>query len=234
MSWGLALETAASVGAVAIGRGDAVFESVAFTGRRAHAVELLPTIEALCRRHAVEPSAIDAVYVSCGPGSFTGLRIGITAARMLAFSVGARVVPVPTLDVIAQQADAVATPPDRVVVMLDAKRRRVYAAAFRRVEGVYLAEGAAAEVDPARFLADQPRPCAVLGDGVAEHRAVVEASGVGLLPDALGAARAATVYRLGAARATSIADVDPRDVVPTYVRRPEAEERWARRHRADR
>ena len=107
-------------------------QSFAEVGR--HAVDFLPAVDAMCRAHGVTPADIGQVFVSAGPGSFTGLRIGITAARMIALAVGARLVGVPTLEVIAQNAADQAEPPGRVVVMIDAKRNRVYAATFVRGE----------------------------------------------------------------------------------------------------
>ena len=131
-TYALAFETSSAQGCVALGCGPKVLEAARFTKARAHAAEFLPTIDALCRAHDAEPQRIEWVFVSAGPGSFTGLRIGITAARMIALAVGARVVAIPTLEVIAQNALDSPTPPDQVAVILDAKRRRVYSATFAR------------------------------------------------------------------------------------------------------
>src|SRR5262245_35991840 len=100
----LAFETSGALGSVALGRGQAVLGVRRFTRPRAHAVEFAPAVDALCREHGVITTSIAFVFVSAGPGSFTGLRIGITAARIMAMAVGARVVALPTLEVIAQNA----------------------------------------------------------------------------------------------------------------------------------
>ena len=102
--YGLAFETSGALGAVALGRGPDVLDVRQFSGPRRHAVEFLPTIDAICRSNAVTASQIERVYVSSGPGSFTGLRIGVTAARMISLANDARIVAVPTLEVIAQNA----------------------------------------------------------------------------------------------------------------------------------
>jgi tRNA threonylcarbamoyladenosine biosynthesis protein TsaB len=257
----LALETSGAMGSVALGRGEDVLDARSFSAPLRHAIEFLPTVEALCRTYDARPEDIGRVYVSIGPGSFTGLRIGVTAARMIAFagrqyahSSHARqparpadspdqhgpmpsaadapvtLVPVPTLDVIAQNAFALADPPPHLVVMLDAKRKRVYGAAFERKGSRYVATSEPAELDPASFLSGQPRNCGVIGEGVHQHRPVVEASGLDILPDSLYTPGAETVYRLGLELAKAGHLVHSRDLVPLYIRPPEAEEKWQARH----
>ncbi len=134
---------------------------------------------------------------------------------------------------IAQNAASDDSPPERVVAMVDAKRRRVYADAFVRDDsGVYGSVAEPMEVDPAAILAKQPAGCAVVGEGVAKYRDVVEKSGLRILPDSLGTPRAEVVYELGSRAAVAELPINPRDLVPTYVRLPEAEERWAQRQAA--
>ena len=229
--YGLAFETSCAVGSVAIGRGAEVLETRTLTRPKAHAVEFLPTVKALCETHHVEPSSIQRVYVSAGPGSFTGLRIGVTAARMIALGVDARVVAVPTLEVIAQNALEIDPPPPRVAVVLDAKRNCVYTAAFVHHDGAYVPTCDAIEADPFAFLSAQPDDCAVLGEGIAYHRAAIEKSSRPILPQSLYRPRAETVYRLGFERAERGEFSDRRNLVPTYIRPPEAEDVWERKQR---
>jgi tRNA threonylcarbamoyladenosine biosynthesis protein TsaB len=236
-SYALAFETSGAIGSVAIGQGADVLETRAFTRPLRHANEFLPTVDALCRTYAVEPARIGMIHVSIGPGSFTGLRIGVTAARMLALAAErggrapVRITAIPTLEVIAQNALRSAEPAPHVAVVLDAKRGRVYGALFALRNDAYVPVCDAAEVDPSRFLSACPPDTAVLGDGVRVHRVVVEASGRVTLPESLFAAEAETTYRLGMRRAERGGAVAPRDLVPLYVRPPEAEERWLMRNR---
>ncbi len=229
----LAFETSSPLGSVALGRGGDVLDTRTFTAPLRHAIEFLPTIEALCRTFNVR--RIGVVHVSIGPGSFTGLRIGVAAARTLALAAvrsgnpPVRLVPVPTLNVIAQNALDVSEPPPLVAVMLDAKRRRVYAARFVRKGRAYAAASETSEQDPAAFLSQCLPGTSVLGNGARVHSAIVEDSGHAMLPEHLHAPRAETTYRLG----TSLADeglyVEAHDLVPLYIRPPEAEERWLKR-----
>ncbi len=228
--YALALETSGVHGGLALGRAARIIGTCRFHGPRKHATHFLPAIQALCRTHSVDPADVGLVLVSIGPGSFTGLRIGVTAARMLALANEATVVGVPTLEVIAQRAAEALNPPERVVVILDAKRQRVYAATFQRSDTRYLPESSPAEVEPAAFLATLDPCCAVTGDGVSCHQQAVATSGLLVLPQSLFAPRAETVYSLGLARVQQGEVRDRRMLVPLYVRPPEAEERWQQRH----
>src|SRR5689334_12051893 len=98
----LALETSGRTGSVALVEvGNVVAEDQFPHGLR-HAAGLVPMIDRLCRERGWAPGDVDEVYVSAGPGSFTGLRVGITVAKTLALATGARVVAVPTADVLAR------------------------------------------------------------------------------------------------------------------------------------
>src|SRR5688500_8967170 len=98
----LAIETSTRVGSVTLGRGDEVVQTVEMPEQRRHTVDLMPTIDKLCQRHSLAPADIGEMYVSVGPGSFTGLRIGIATAKALAQVLGMRLIAVPTLEVVAQ------------------------------------------------------------------------------------------------------------------------------------
>jgi tRNA threonylcarbamoyladenosine biosynthesis protein TsaB len=99
---------------------------------RRSAQALAPALDDVLRQAGWKPRDVQLVAVTVGPGSFTGLRIGVTTAKTLAYAVGADIIGVNTLEVIACQ-----TPIDvsRVAVAIDAQRRQVYAAEFTRTEG---------------------------------------------------------------------------------------------------
>ncbi len=230
--YGLAVETSCSIGSVAIGCSGRLLQEHSFSGPRKHATEFVATIDTLCRAQGILPEQIGEVYVSYGPGSFAGLRIGVTAARMIAFAHGATLVPTPTLDVIAQNARTLSPRPEHVVVMLDAKRKRVFAAAYDLTGGAYVAHSAAAELDPVAFLAEQPSGCLVLGEGALVYRGAAEAAGLPIADDSRHVPQASVVYQIGYALAREGKTVPSRELVPLYIRPPEAEEQWAVRHGA--
>ena len=197
-AYGLAFETSGMQGSVALGRGAEILGAQAFTGPRTHAIEFLPAVNALCRLWAVTPSDIRWVYVSAGPGSFTGLRIGITAARIIAFATGARIMAVPTLEGIAQNALEVPDPPERVVVILDAKRSRVYAATFVRRDGRYEPETEPVEADPVTYLAERARIPADAGRPTRNTDREVPDTARGISPRASACAGAPVLFALWA------------------------------------
>src|SRR5206468_539320 len=73
-----------------------------------HAAEIVPMLDRLCRGHGWSPRDVEQLYVSTGPGSFTGLRIGVTLAKTMALATGVKLVAVPTVRVLAENA-----PPER-------------------------------------------------------------------------------------------------------------------------
>lgn len=229
----LAIETSGRLGSVALSRGPDLLGSAVLSAERRHAVELVPKIDELCRSHRIEPSLIGEAYVSAGPGSFTGLRVGMTVARTLAWAASARVVRIPTLDVIAQNALKLPDPPQHLVVLLDAKRNNVYAACFERNGSKYLRRTDPQEVSVAKLAERLPDGCVAMGEGVAYHREAVDRAGLSFLPEELSRARAEVVQQLGYALATAGQFDTLHQLVPIYIRRPEAEEVWDARH-ADR
>jgi len=99
----LAIEAAARRGAVALGRGDELLETAELPVKRRHGVELMPAIAGLCDAYGMFSEQLGQVYVSLGPGSFTGLRIALATVKMLALCRGTAVVGVPTLEALCRQ-----------------------------------------------------------------------------------------------------------------------------------
>jgi tRNA threonylcarbamoyladenosine biosynthesis protein TsaB len=221
----LAVETSDRQGSVALGsRGECV-ASAAFRSDRGHGADLVPTIASLCDRAGWPVASLDACFVSAGPGSFTGLRIGITLARTLAWSVGVRLVAVPTMEVIAANALELPDPPEQLAVALDAGRGNVYGALLRRVQGGYACAEGPLEIDVASWLHEAPRPIAVLGSGVPAHRQALDALGATILPESLWTPRAQRVLQLGWRLAGAGEFISPDSLVPVYIRLPSAVEK---------
>ena len=200
------------------------------SGDTRHASDLMPVMEELLRHEGWAADSITEVFVSIGPGSFTGLRVGVTIARTLGWSVGARIVAVPTLDGLARNALSAEPPPPHLAVILDAKRSEVFASAFDLRDGRYARVIDARLADPREFLSMCPRPIAVLGEGLSHHRRAVEECGAVILDPELWAARAEHVVHLGLELSAAGRYTEPGELVPLYIRRPDAEERWEARH----
>ena len=163
-------------------------------------VSVLEDVDALLRRGGVRDSQLEGIVVGIGPGSFTGLRMGLATARALAFSLGIPLAGVSTLDALAAGAPG-------AVPVIDARRREVFA----HVDGerVVLA--------PAELSVEMGR--AYVGDGAVRYRDVIEAADGSVPPDEseLHLPRA----RFHAQLATAFGL--PEDVQPMYLRVPDVD-----------
>ena len=231
----IALETSARSGSVALVNDDGtVLAEQQSPQDLKHAAALISILDNLTKRHAWSPRDIREIYVSAGPGSFTGLRVGITAAKTLALALDARIVAVPTTDVLARNA-----PPDarNIVIVLDAKRGQIFTARYTRQGGE---AGGVTNDEPAHLdtlaaiLARSPRPMHLLGEGIPHHRQAIPTDDPQILitPEETWRPRAAVVAHLGHALARAGHFTDPDRLTPIYLRRPEAEEKWEQLGRA--
>jgi tRNA threonylcarbamoyladenosine biosynthesis protein TsaB len=226
----IAVETSGRRGSVALGEGPRLLAEREFPTQVEHAKELLPAVDELLRRQGWSPADIRHCYVSIGPGSFTGLRVAVAFARHLALATAARVCAVPTLDAVVESCTSMDPPPLHVAVVLDAKRQQVFGAVYEFHGGEYRRlTGPNLDV-PAAILAAAPKPISVIGEGVDYHRQAIEASGAVILDQSLWLPTAANVYKLGRRLAERGRFIAAMDLAPCYVRRPEAEELWEKRH----
>lgn len=127
----LALETATDVCSVALLQGDAVTVSLTLNRPRAHAENLVLLIQDALRYAQVTANDLDAIAVSQGPGSYTGLRIGVSTAKGLAAATDTPLIGVPSLEALAASVAPLAAPDDLVIAAFHARRNEVYGAAYR-------------------------------------------------------------------------------------------------------
>src|SRR5438034_7018224 len=130
MKCALAIETSGRIGSVALIHGESIVEAEFPHGLR-HAAGIIPLIDRLCRDQDLSPTDLRELHVSAGPGSFTGLRIGITLAKTLAFATGVKLVAVPTMRVLVANAPQEAP---HSIIVLDAKRDQIFTARFQRID----------------------------------------------------------------------------------------------------
>jgi len=207
----LALDSAGPRIGVALLRGDAVVERIAEGGRGTER-QLVRMVDELCVESAVPRSAIDAVAVSIGPGAFTGLRVGIATAGGLAQALGRAVVPIDSLEPRARQVGL----DGRVLVMLDARKQRVYAAAWHDTE---LARPAA-DVSPRLAIGwMRPGPFRATGAGALVYEEAVRAASGAVVEDPTHPG-VGHLARLGARRLAE--GIAPTALVPRYLRAPDA------------
>lgn len=182
--------------------------------RPAHASELMPAAAAVLEEGEVGWDELRAVAVGCGPGTFTGLRIGIATARGLAASLGLPVRPVSSLAALAAGiGDALG------LAVTDARRGELFAALYEDGREAWKPFAATPERLAGRVTAAGLHPLAA-GDGSVRFRGVLEAAGARVVPDGSEqhVVSALQVCRLAA----DAADAAPEAVLPHYLRAPDA------------
>jgi tRNA threonylcarbamoyladenosine biosynthesis protein TsaB len=227
----LALDSTTQAGSVALVEDDRIVEERLGDGLRTHAERLPLDLLALVDAHHIAISDIDLYAVASGPGSFTGLRIGIATVQGLAVVHGRQVFAVSALEALAHAATAAAPAGTVIAVWMDAHRRDVFAAAYRVTAAPLFSAGRLAEVDapsvdaPAsilrRWTAQWPAlPAIFVGDGAELFGSDIQQAtpGARVLPPPV---IAGTIGRLAVERASEA--VHPAAIRPLYVRRPDAE-----------
>jgi len=221
----LALDTTTRDGSVALVDERGTIDERRGDAARTHAERLPRELVDVAAAHGMAPREVDLFAVATGPGSFTGLRIGIATIQGLAFTAERRVVGVSALEALAVIARQGLRPGDTIAAWMDARRREVFAALYRAAE-----HDAVVEIDPPTV----GYPGDVLGrwSGRLEPRTRFAGDGASLYADTIVAAvpaaeiighplLAGVIGRLALARRGD--GVDPAGVRPLYVRRPDAE-----------
>lgn len=196
-------------------------------GSRDLAVSLLPLVRTVLADGGCSVGEVGLIAVSSGPGSFTGLRVGMSTAKGLAMATGCAVVSVPTLEALAAVAVARS---GLLCPVLDARKGEVYGGVFRNRGGRLQRMVADAAATPESFAAAVSEPCVLLGDGVEVYRQEwgrLLPAGSELLPFAEFHPRGAVVAELGLQLLRDHGSEDLAALVPRYCRAPEAQVRRA-------
>jgi len=216
----LAVDTSTTRAGIALYDGEVLAESVWQAGRD-HGRHLMPAIQETMRRLGRAPSDLTAVAAARGPGSFTGLRVGLATARAIAQALGRPVTPVGTLSALAAGiAEAGGEGRSRLAV-LDGRRGEAFAALLgaggEEVWGPFVAKPA----DLAARVRTLPDSALASGSGALRFRGELEAAGAEVLPDASEAHRlwARHVCRL----AVDGPSAPPEAIQPIYLRPPDAQ-----------
>lgn len=224
----LAIDTSTTQVGVAIGDGADVRGEVRLSGGRRHAEQLAPAIEALARWSDVRLDQLAAIAVGIGPGLFTGLRVGVTTAKVMAQALRIPVVPVASLDLVAYPLRYSSR---MIVAVLDARRREVFHASYAPVPGGVqrLTEyEVAAPDDLVAELEASGQEVLLVGDGIAAHaEAFSRLDRVELAGPEFAAPSTAALVALAAARVEREEFTAPWDVHPMYLRESDAELNWA-------
>jgi tRNA threonylcarbamoyladenosine biosynthesis protein TsaB len=193
--------------------------------RPGHAAQLLPLARALLDRAGLRFADVQRIGVGVGPGTFTGLRIGVATARALAQGTGAEVAAVSTLQALA----AAARHDGPVLAVLDARRGEAFAAAYARGERLFgpVAVRPEALAGLVEGRSEPPAAWLAVGNGAVAFRDQLEPAAIAVPADGHPSHRvsAVAICRL----ASTTAPVARDTLVPDYVRLPDAEETRRRR-----
>jgi len=231
-NYSIAIETSCRAGGLTLALGERCIETVTFDTAGRHATALISQMKALLDRHDLSPVDLAEAYVSAGPGSFTGLRVGITAVRTLAQALGnLRCVAVPTAHAVARNATDLEW--THLGVIMAAREGSVHATLFERCEGriVELEPGRACEAG--EFLAAAPKPVTLIGEGLT-YQPMVAAEVTVIDPEAtaMHMPNSLAVWQVGLDLARAGTFTEYHHLLPIYPREPEAIRLWKQQGKA--
>lgn len=238
----LGIETSSLVSSLALLEGDTLLGELTMQAGLTHSEQLVPHIELLLDQAQVDKSDLTGIAVAIGPGSFTGLRIGMGTAKAMAYALHIPLYGAMTMDGIAYNVPYT----DRLIsVLIDAQKKNVYEARYRwegnqllRIQDPIVK----AAVDLVQELEDQGQATLFLGDGIKRVQKLVTdrtssvEEGVPLFtigPATVAIPRAGAMLLAARDFNGGLKPSDPMTMIPYYIRRSEAEVMWEDKHKDD-
>lgn len=224
----LAIETTDQTGTVAVADdGNVLFELELDRSQRS-AQSLAPAIQQVLKQAGWQPNDVQLAAVAVGPGSFTGLRVGVASAKVFAYAVGAEVLGIDTLDAIAV---GIPNDPAALWVAMDAQRGDVVARRYVWAPGSSgWASVGSHEILPLDAWVGRLEPNCVVAGPLGKRLLQRIPSSVKMLGERIGSPRAGNVARLAARDYASGRRDDLWTLLPVYTRRSAAEEKWDHAH----
>lgn len=220
----LGIETATMTGGVALLNDERVISEYTLNVKTTHTARLLPAVDQILKDSSVDKREIDGIAISLGPGSFTGLRIGMATAKGLAMGLDIPMVGIPTLDALARNIPFAM---HQICTILDAKKKEIYYGRFRYEQDLSLKRLVPYQViSPADAMEQIDEKTIFLGDAVDVYKDFInEKLGDMALfaPDAQRLPRAATVAEMGIAKLKACEYLDVITSEPIYIRPSDAE-----------
>ncbi|EOH87571.1 tRNA (adenosine(37)-N6)-threonylcarbamoyltransferase complex dimerization subunit type 1 TsaB [Enterococcus villorum] len=226
----LGIDTANQTLAVGITEDGNILGQIQINKKKNHSVSLMPAIEQLFQAIELEPTEVDRIVVSDGPGSYTGLRIGVTTAKTLAYTLNKELVGVSSLQAIAANCVNVE---GLIVPLFDARRKNVYAGVYRQREGeieTVLEDVHISIVELLDQLKQFQEPILFVGVDVQKFTTEIE--------EILPTAKINHVLEWNLPNGITIATLgskieptkDIQNFLPRYLKKVEAEEKWLETH----
>lgn len=215
----LAIDTATRLLSLALHDGQQVCAETTWTTASRHTVELAPAIQRLMQGAGLSMSALKALAVSAGPGSFNGLRVGMSIAKGMALALHIPLFAVPTLDVVAAAQPPF---PGALVAVAQAGRGRVCAERYRWSDGAWVAAGDTRIMSWEALIGTLDGPTCISGEIDEAGRDVIAHSGrpITVSPPAVSLRRAGFLAELAWARWRAGDPGNPEQAVPLYLHQP--------------
>ncbi|WP_159565002.1 tRNA (adenosine(37)-N6)-threonylcarbamoyltransferase complex dimerization subunit type 1 TsaB [Streptococcus halichoeri] len=217
----LAFDTSNKTLALALLEDDQLLADVTLNIKKNHSISLMPAIDYLVASVDLTPADLDRIVVAKGPGSYTGLRVAVATAKMLAYSLSIDLVGVSSLYALA----APITEPGLIVPLINARRNNVYVGFYRDQQAIRPDKHAPLEA----VLAELAKETQVTFTGeVAEFAEQLSKA----LPHAQIRASLPSAYEIGK-KGRKLPPENPHAFVPDYLKKVEAEENWLKNHQPD-
>lgn len=228
----LGIETSGIIGGVAVCKDRNIVIIRDFGTDMQHGKELVPTIKSVFNEIGWILSDVDLISVDVGPGSYTGLRIGVTCAKVLAYALKKPVIGVPIFDIIAENYTTNSTP---ICPIIDARRNHVYACIYNPVS-IPLEQTANLlrwkkqseflVIKPAELLSLLPRPIVIFGDGVTNYKNIFQQKDIFIDKEEMAMPKPEYVALLGEMMYSSGQRCKMEELAPLYLRQAEAVEKF--------
>ena len=219
----LGIETSAARGGVALARDGRPLAGRTFEKGLVHGREVAPAIELALEEAGISLKQIDVIAVDVGPGSYTGVRVGVATAKTLAWALEARLAAVVSLDALAEAAKDLGP---SIVPVLDARRNQLYTAAYRSDAGSVTRVSGPSVVALDGFLETVPRPAVLVGDVIEKFPDELKSGKeITHAPQEFWIPKAPVIAELGRLAAERGELADPVTLEPLYLRPSEAEQK---------
>ena len=222
----LAVDTSTLSCSTAIIDGGIIRAELTTINNQTHSKHLMTMIDTVCTMSKIEMAEMDGFAVTIGPGSFTGLRIGISTIKGLAWSLKKPVVGISSLEALAWQCTPV---PYLICPLLDARKHEVYAGRYRYSGGELLKKGDELVSSPLDVVDDIREHCVFIGSGAALYRKEIS-NKLGRLAIFAGQRkdniRASAIAELSVQRLVNHRADEAASLVPHYIRKSDAELTW--------
>ena len=220
----IAVETSGRAGSVAIGQGHEMLAEMRFSGLLRHSIELLTGAEELLVGIGKKPEDVGQINCVIGPGSFTGLRISVTMAKMFSMATGAKIVGVKTSDALAENASDYMEDTNaqltRIATVIDAKRGDFFVTVFEKQGPEWVKTTQDKLIKAPEFVAEfgNSEEIWLLGEGLVYYKEDFAGKKINFLPEEYWAGRAKNIFKVGQRKADVGQFTNAVDLAPFYLR----------------